>query len=117
MNFDENEPQSVREQRFVAERVERRAARKAATLDSRAAHLGALIVTVALALPSWYGKLAALSIVSGVVGSGPQYADELTTVATLFLTLEWTITGGTPGRVRRPVGIPLPPMLTELCSS
>ncbi|MYZ37921.1 MULTISPECIES: hypothetical protein [unclassified Streptomyces] len=34
-------------------------------------------------------------------------------VATLVLTLEWTITGGTPGRVRIPVGIPLPPMPTE----
>ncbi|QIY66480.1 MULTISPECIES: hypothetical protein [unclassified Streptomyces] len=66
MNFDENELQSVREERFAAERVERRAARKAASLDSRGAHLGAVIVTVALVLLSWYGKLAALGIVSGV---------------------------------------------------
>lgn len=29
MNFDENEPQSVREERFAAERAERREARKA----------------------------------------------------------------------------------------
>ncbi|WP_326580504.1 hypothetical protein OIE69_40865 [Actinacidiphila glaucinigra] len=67
MNFDENEPQSVREERFVAERVARRAARKAAALESRGAHLGAVIVTVALVLLSWYGKLAALGIVSGVL--------------------------------------------------
>lgn len=70
MNFDENELQSVREERFAAERVERRAARKAASLDSRGAHLGAVIVTVALVLLSWYGKLAALGIVSGVFCSG-----------------------------------------------
>ncbi|WP_405764040.1 hypothetical protein OG539_01985 [Actinacidiphila glaucinigra] len=67
MNFDENEPQSVREERFVAERVARRAARKAAALESRGAHLGAVIVTIALVLLSWYGKLAALGIVSGVL--------------------------------------------------
>ncbi|MFI8185903.1 hypothetical protein ACIF70_36075 [Actinacidiphila glaucinigra] len=67
MNFDEDEPQSVREERFVAERVARRAARKAAALESRGAHLGAVIVTVALVLLSWYGKLAALGIVSGVL--------------------------------------------------
>lgn len=67
MNFDENEPPSVREKRFAAERAERRAARKAASLDSRGAHLGAVIVTVALVLLSWYGKLAALGIVSGVL--------------------------------------------------
>ncbi|MFE2246470.1 hypothetical protein [Streptomyces lavendulae] len=34
-------------------------------------------------------------------------------VATLVLTLEWTITGGTPGRVRVPIGVPLPPEPTE----
>ncbi|MFE6038959.1 hypothetical protein [Streptomyces sp. NPDC056452] len=67
MDFDENEPQSVREERFAAERCERRAARKAAPLDSRGAHLGAVIVTVALVLLSWYGKLAALGVVSGVL--------------------------------------------------
>ncbi|WP_079273060.1 hypothetical protein [Streptomyces sp. TN58] len=66
MNFDENEPQSVREERFTAERAERREARKAASLDSRGAHLGAVIVTVALVLLSWYGELIALGIVSGV---------------------------------------------------
>lgn len=53
MNFDENEPQSVREERFAAERTERREARKAASLDSRGAHLGAAIVTIALVLLSW----------------------------------------------------------------
>ncbi|MER5482086.1 hypothetical protein ABT024_02555 [Streptomyces sp. NPDC002812] len=66
MNFDENEPQAVREQRFAAERAERRAARKAASLDLRAAHLGAVIVTVTLILLGWYGKPIALGIVSGV---------------------------------------------------
>ncbi|MGW4231147.1 hypothetical protein ACWEF9_17930 [Streptomyces sp. NPDC004980] len=34
-------------------------------------------------------------------------------VAALVLTLEWTITGGTPGRVRNPIGIPPPPRPTE----
>lgn len=66
MDFDENEPQAVREERFVAERVARRATRKAASLDSRGAHIGAVIVTLTLVLLSWYGKMAALGIVSGV---------------------------------------------------
>ncbi|MFF4421545.1 hypothetical protein ACFY04_12285 [Streptomyces sp. NPDC001549] len=35
-------------------------------------------------------------------------------VATLVLALEWAITGGTPGRARVPVGIPLPPVPTEV---
>ncbi|MFF8532349.1 hypothetical protein ACN6K9_008198 [Streptomyces sp. SAS_267] len=66
MNFDESEPQSVREQRFAAERAERRAARKVVSLDLRGAHVGTVIVTVALVLLGWYGKLVALGIVSGV---------------------------------------------------
>ncbi|WP_043465159.1 hypothetical protein [Kitasatospora sp. MBT66] len=66
MHFDENESQAVREERFAAERAERREARKTAPLDSRGAHLGAAIVTVALVLLGWYGKLIALGIVSGV---------------------------------------------------
>ncbi|MFF0290043.1 hypothetical protein [Streptomyces sp. NPDC005262] len=66
MSFDENEPQSVREQRFAAERARRRTARKAASLDLWGAHVGAVIVTVALVFLSWYGKLVALGIVSGV---------------------------------------------------
>ncbi|WP_274029609.1 hypothetical protein [Streptomyces sp. MMBL 11-1] len=66
MNFDENEPQSVREERFAAERADRREARKAALLDSRGAHLGVAIVTIALALLGWNGKLVALGIVGGV---------------------------------------------------
>ncbi|MDA5282053.1 hypothetical protein [Streptomyces sp. Isolate_45] len=41
-------------------------ARKAAKRDSRGAHLGAAIVTVALVLLSSYGKLIALGVVSGV---------------------------------------------------
>ncbi|MFE2853010.1 hypothetical protein ACFXJO_17985 [Streptomyces lavendulae] len=66
MNFDEDEPQSVREERFAVERAEGREARKTASLDSRGAHLGAAIVTIALVLLSWYGKLVALGIVGGV---------------------------------------------------
>ncbi|MFG2339516.1 hypothetical protein [Streptomyces yangpuensis] len=66
MNFDENEPQSVREERFAAERAEARAARKAASLDLWGAHVGAVIVAVALVLLIWFGKLVALGIVSGV---------------------------------------------------
>lgn len=64
-DFDENEPPSVREERFAAERAQRRAVRKAASLDSRGAHVGAVVVTIALVLLGWYGKLAALGIVSG----------------------------------------------------
>ncbi|MFB8085834.1 hypothetical protein [Streptomyces sp. NPDC055992] len=64
--FDENEPQSVREERFATERAQRRRARKAARLDSRGAHLGAAIVTIALILLGWYGKPVALGIVSGI---------------------------------------------------
>ncbi|MFH9294488.1 hypothetical protein [Streptomyces sp. NPDC017520] len=66
MTFDENEPQCVREERFAAERAARRAKRKAAKLDSREAHLGAAIVTVALVLLGLFGQLVALAIVSGV---------------------------------------------------
>ncbi|MFJ3706338.1 MULTISPECIES: hypothetical protein [Streptomyces] len=66
MSFDENEPQSVREERFAAERAERRKTRKAASLGSRGAHIGLVIVTIALVLLSWNGKLIALGIVSGV---------------------------------------------------
>ncbi|MDA5283885.1 hypothetical protein [Streptomyces sp. Isolate_45] len=66
MNFDENEPQSVREERFAAERAAGRAARKAAKLDSWGAHIGAAIVTVALVLLTWYGNLVALGVVSGI---------------------------------------------------
>ncbi|MFF4557686.1 hypothetical protein [Streptomyces sp. NPDC001422] len=62
MNFDENEPQPVREERFAAERAERREARKTASLDSRGAHLGAAIATIALVLL----KMVALGIVGGV---------------------------------------------------
>ncbi|MFG2574906.1 hypothetical protein [Streptomyces sp. NPDC048481] len=66
MTFDEDEPQSVREERFAAERRARSAARKAAPLDSRGAHLGAVVVSVALVLLGRYGRLAALGIVSSV---------------------------------------------------
>ncbi|MFF5776082.1 hypothetical protein ACFY7Y_03905 [Streptomyces virginiae] len=66
MNFDENEPQSVREQRFAAERAESRAARKAASLDLWGAHVGAVIVTIAVVLLGWYGKLVAPGIVGGI---------------------------------------------------
>ncbi|MEU1868427.1 hypothetical protein [Streptomyces gardneri] len=66
MNFDKNEPWSVREERFAVERAERREARKAASLDAWGAHVGAAIVTIALVLLSWNGKLVALGIVGGV---------------------------------------------------
>ncbi|MFI1928424.1 hypothetical protein [Streptomyces sp. NPDC020377] len=66
MNFDEHEPQSVREERFAAKRAERREARKAASLDSQGAHLGVAIVTIALVLLSWNGKPVAPGIVGGV---------------------------------------------------
>ncbi|MGW4231148.1 hypothetical protein ACWEF9_17935 [Streptomyces sp. NPDC004980] len=61
-----NEPQSVREQRFAAERAEGRAARRAAPLDLRGAHVGAAVAAVALVLLGGYGRPAALGIVSGV---------------------------------------------------
>ncbi|MFJ5834620.1 hypothetical protein [Streptomyces sp. NPDC093089] len=66
MDFDENEPQSVREGRFAAERAERREARKAASLDSRGAHLGVAIVAIALVFFGWNGKLVVLGIGVGV---------------------------------------------------
>lgn len=66
MNFDENEPQSVREARLAVERAEARSARKAASLDLQGAHAGAVIMIVALVLLGWYGKLVALGIVGGI---------------------------------------------------
>ncbi|MEV7416619.1 hypothetical protein [Streptomyces sp. NPDC089919] len=65
MTFDENEPQSVREERWAAERARRRAARRAARLDLRGAHLGAAITAFALALLGWFGEPIALAVVSG----------------------------------------------------
>ncbi|MEU4875233.1 hypothetical protein [Streptomyces sp. NPDC021608] len=67
MNFDESEPQAVREERFAAERAARRAARKTASLDSWGAHVGAAIVTAALVLLGSFGKPVALGIVGGIV--------------------------------------------------
>ncbi|MFE0771664.1 hypothetical protein [Streptomyces sp. NPDC058861] len=66
MNFDESEPQSVREARLAVERAEARPARKAASLDLQGAHVGAVIVTVALVLLGCYGKLVALGVVGGI---------------------------------------------------
>ncbi|MGW1141358.1 hypothetical protein [Streptomyces zhihengii] len=66
MNFDENEPQSVREERFAAERARARAARKAASLNLWGAHVGALIVTVVAVLLAWNGAMVALGIVGGI---------------------------------------------------
>ncbi|MFI6645718.1 hypothetical protein [Streptomyces sp. NPDC050504] len=67
MYFDENEPQSVREERFAAPTwAERRAARGAARLDLRAAHVGAAIVTVVLVVLGWAGKPTALAVVGGI---------------------------------------------------
>ncbi|MFI2780189.1 hypothetical protein [Streptomyces sp. ALB3] len=45
----------------------RRGRRNAAPLDSRGAHVGVAIVAIALLLLSWYGKLVALGVVSGVL--------------------------------------------------
>ncbi|MFE4863203.1 hypothetical protein [Streptomyces sp. NPDC056670] len=86
MNFDENEPQSVREERFAAERADARAARKAASLDLSGAHVGAVIVTVALVLLIWYGELVALGIVSGAV------------LLWFAAALPWTYADGDHGR-------------------
>ncbi|MFE5792775.1 hypothetical protein ACFQ8C_09370 [Streptomyces sp. NPDC056503] len=66
MHFDENEPQSVRDERFAAQRARRRAARKAASLDLGGAHVGVVVAAIALILLGWFGKLLALGIVSGV---------------------------------------------------
>ncbi|MFD0353145.1 hypothetical protein ACFVHW_05255 [Streptomyces sp. NPDC127110] len=70
MYFDENEPQSVRDARFAAERAERRAARRAARnsepLDSRTAHLGAAITATALLLLTWFGRTVASAVVGGI---------------------------------------------------
>lgn len=66
MYFDENEPQSVREERFAAERARSREARRTARLDSGGAHIGAAIVTVVLGLLGWYGKTVALGIMGGI---------------------------------------------------
>ncbi|MFF9063782.1 hypothetical protein ACF09E_00350 [Streptomyces sp. NPDC014891] len=66
MTFDVNEPQSVREERFAAERAARRRARKAARLDSRGAHIGAAAVAVVLLVLAWFGKPAAVAVVGGV---------------------------------------------------
>ncbi|TXS52266.1 hypothetical protein [Streptomyces sp. t39] len=67
LNFDENEPQSVREERFAAERARTRAARRAAPLDLRGAHLGALIVTLVAVVLAWNGERVALGIAGGIV--------------------------------------------------
>lgn len=67
LNFDENEPQSVREERLAAERAGARAARRAAPLDLRGAHLGAVVVTVVAVLLTWQGELVALGIVGGIL--------------------------------------------------
>ncbi|NEC68800.1 hypothetical protein [Streptomyces sp. SID9727] len=64
MNFDENEPQSVREERLAAERAQGREARRNAPLDSKGAHFGAAVVSTAQVLLAWNGKLVALGIVS-----------------------------------------------------
>ncbi|WP_051774184.1 hypothetical protein [Streptomyces sp. NRRL S-237] len=67
MYFDENEPQSVRDQRFAAERAALSEARRTASIDLREAHIGAVIVVVVLVLLGWYGKLVALGVVGGVL--------------------------------------------------
>ncbi|ATW46753.1 hypothetical protein ACWGJT_11785 [Streptomyces xantholiticus] len=66
MNFDENEPQAVREERFAAERARRREERRAASPDLGGAHVGVGIVALVLALLGWNGKLVALGVVGGI---------------------------------------------------
>ncbi|MFJ6431697.1 hypothetical protein [Streptomyces sp. NPDC091416] len=66
MNFDENEPQAVRDQRFAAERAEGRERRRSAPVDVRPAHFGAGIVVVALVLIGRFGTFAALGVVGGI---------------------------------------------------
>lgn len=67
MSFDEDEPQVVREERLAAERAARRASRKAAVLDLRGAHLGAVIAGVALGLLGWFGEFVAVGVVGGIL--------------------------------------------------
>ncbi|MFJ3934999.1 hypothetical protein [Streptomyces parvus] len=86
MQFDENEPQAVREERFAAERAARRARRKAAKLDSRDAHLGAAVLVVALTLLGWFGQWVALAVVSGVF------------LLWFVAALSWTYADGDHGR-------------------
>ncbi|MGW5345748.1 hypothetical protein [Streptomyces sp. NPDC004050] len=67
IDFDEDEPQAVRDERLAAERAERRAMRNSAPVqDYFGAHIGAAIVTVALVALGWTGKVVALGIVGGV---------------------------------------------------
>ncbi|WP_285569898.1 hypothetical protein [Streptomyces sp. RTGN2] len=66
MNFDENEPQAVRDQRFTAERARLRAFRRSEPVDVQPAHFGAGIVAVVLVLLGWFGKFAALGVVGGI---------------------------------------------------
>lgn len=85
MDFDEHEPQPVREERFAAERTARRTARKTAVLDLRGAHLGAAVATITLAALAWSDHLFALGAVAGL----------LLLVFTAALT--WTYTDGDHG--------------------
>lgn len=66
MTFDANEPQAVRDQRFAAERAQRRAHRSSAPVELGPAHFGAGIVIVALVLVGWFGSFGALGVVGGV---------------------------------------------------
>lgn len=67
MNFDEHEPQPLREERFAAERAARRTARKSAALDLRGAHVGAAVATIALAALAWSGHPLALGVVAALL--------------------------------------------------
>ena len=66
MRFDENEPQSVREERFTAERARRGESRRTARLDSGGAHIGAAVVAALLALLGWNHQTVALCILGGI---------------------------------------------------
>lgn len=65
VHFDENEPQSAQEGRPSVERADSRATRRAAPLDSRGAHVGAALPTVAPVHLCRHGKPVALDVVSG----------------------------------------------------
>ncbi|MFB7105736.1 hypothetical protein [Streptomyces hydrogenans] len=66
MRFDENEPQSVREERFTAERARRGESRRTARLDSGGAHIGAAVVAALLALLGWNHQTVALCVLGGI---------------------------------------------------
>ncbi|MFJ9792585.1 hypothetical protein [Streptomyces globosus] len=66
-DFDENEPQDVRDARLAAERAATRAARNAEPVrDFRGANVGTAIVAAALVALGWFGRYGTLGVVAGV---------------------------------------------------